>query len=77
MPDMSGFELASALRAQPWASGLKVYAVTGMGQKVDVELTLAAGFDAHLTKPASPDAVVRLAAGVTDNVVALRAGPMT
>ena len=77
MPDMSGFELASALRAQPWASGLKLYAVTGMGQKVDVELTLAAGFDAHLTKPASPDAVVRLAAGVTDNVVALRAGPMT
>ena len=77
MPDMSGFELASALRALPWASGLKLYAVTGMGQKVDVELTLAAGFDAHLTKPVSPDAVVRLAAGVTDNVIALRTGPMT
>ena len=73
MPDMSGFELASALRAMPWAIQLKVYAVTGMGQKTDLAQTLAAGFDAHLTKPASPDAVIRLAAGITDNVVPLRA----
>jgi signal transduction histidine kinase/ActR/RegA family two-component response regulator len=73
MPDMSGFALASALRAMPWASALKIYAVTGMGQKTDLAQTLAAGFDAHLTKPASPDAVIRLAAGLTDNVVPLRA----
>jgi signal transduction histidine kinase/ActR/RegA family two-component response regulator len=69
MPEMSGFELMSALRSMPWASRLKVYAVTGMGQKADLAQTLVAGFEGHLTKPVAPDAVVRLAAGATDNVV--------
>jgi CheY-like chemotaxis protein len=53
----------------PWAGRLKVYAVTGMGQKADLAQTLVAGFEGHLTKPVAPDAVVRLAAGATDNVV--------
>jgi len=52
---------------------VKIYAVTGMGQVVDLAQTHAAGFDGHLTKPAAPDAVTRLAAGATDNVIPLRA----
>lgn len=75
MPDMSGFELAAALRALPGASPLKLYAVTGMGQKTDRELALAAGFDGHLTKPVSPDVVARLAAGVVDDAGSLHAEP--
>jgi signal transduction histidine kinase/ActR/RegA family two-component response regulator len=72
MPGMGGAELAGALHAQPWAGQLRLYALTGMGQKADVEASLLSGFDGHLTKPASPDAVLRLAAGVTDNVIPLR-----
>jgi signal transduction histidine kinase/ActR/RegA family two-component response regulator len=71
MPDMSGLELASALRAQSGTSRLRLFALTGMGQKADVDISIASGFDAHLTKPASPDAVIRLAAGDTDNVIPL------
>src|SRR5581483_9260803 len=73
MPGISGTELAQRLRAEPWARGLTLVALTGMGQKSDLEATSAAGFDAHLTKPAGPDEVLRLAAGSgAGNVVSLR-----
>jgi CheY-like chemotaxis protein len=71
MPDIGGLELAAALRAQSGTSRLRLVALTGMGRKADVERSMASGFDAHLTKPASPDAVIRLAAGATANVVPL------
>ena len=76
MPEMSGFQVAAALRAMPWADQVKIYALTGMGQKTDLAQTHAAGFDGHLTKPAAPDAVIRLSAGTTDNVIPLRADPL-
>ena len=76
MPEMSGFQVAAALRAMPWAGQVKIYALTGMGQKADLAQTHAAGFDGHLTKPAAPDAVIRLSAGTTDNVIPLRADPL-
>jgi signal transduction histidine kinase len=71
MPGMGGIELARALRVQPWTTRLKLYAVTGMGQKDDVAQALASGFDGHLSKPASPDAVMQLAAGITNIVIPL------
>jgi CheY-like chemotaxis protein len=74
MPGMSGLELARELRAQPWASGMRLLALTGMGQKTDVEATRAAGFDAHVTKPASADELRRAATGVRADVVPLDAG---
>jgi CheY-like chemotaxis protein len=43
MPGMSGFQVAAALRAQPWAAGLRLVALTGMGQKADLDATRAAG----------------------------------
>jgi CheY-like chemotaxis protein/two-component sensor histidine kinase len=62
MPGMSGIELAQLLRALPSGRGLLLVALTGMGQKADIEATRAAGFDAHLTKPATTEDVLRLAA---------------
>ena len=61
MPGMNGYQLAAALRALPWASDLRLIAVTGMGQPSDREAARAAGFNAHLTKPAAPEEVLRLA----------------
>jgi CheY-like chemotaxis protein len=69
MPGMSGFQVAAALRAQPWAAGLRLVALTGMGQKADLEATRAAGFDAHLTKPASADEIRREADAPSPNVL--------
>ena len=73
MPGMSGFELARELRALPRAAGMRLVALTGMGQKTDVEATRAAGFDAHITKPASADELRRVANGVPADVVPLDA----
>jgi signal transduction histidine kinase/CheY-like chemotaxis protein len=53
MPGMNGLELASRLRQdQRFASTLLV-ALTGWGGDEDKRRTREAGFDAHLTKPAS------------------------
>jgi signal transduction histidine kinase len=51
LPDMDGYGLAAILR-RTGAPGLHLVALTGYGQKTDVERAHAAGFDLHLTKPA-------------------------
>jgi len=48
MPGLSGTELARVLRAEPWASRLRIIALTGMGQASDVEASRAAGFEARI-----------------------------
>ena len=62
MPHPDGAELARMMRRQPWGYRVKLIALTGMGQPVDVERTRAAGFDEHLTKPADPDDLFRMVA---------------
>jgi CheY-like chemotaxis protein len=51
LPVMDGYELASHLRQRTDAPPIRLVAVTGYGQKSDVERAFAAGFDEHLTKP--------------------------
>jgi CheY-like chemotaxis protein len=47
-----------------------------MGQQSDLERTHAAGFDEHLTKPADPQRLARIAAGGSaTKVVSLAGGP--
>jgi len=55
MPDMSGYEVAAALRGEPWGTAIQLVALTGWGQEGDRERTTAAGFDRHLTKPIDTD----------------------
>ncbi|USX24891.1 ATP-binding protein [Oxalobacteraceae bacterium OTU3CINTB1] len=64
LPDMDGYALAAALRRAQGGAPLKLVALTGYGQKEDVERAAAAGFDLHLTKPASAEELER-AASVT------------
>ncbi|GGY88448.1 ATP-binding protein [Pseudoduganella plicata] len=54
LPDMDGYALAAALR-NGGAGPLRLVALTGYGQQADVERARQAGFDVHLTKPASVD----------------------
>jgi signal transduction histidine kinase/CheY-like chemotaxis protein len=51
LPDMSGYEVASRIRARPEGSRVVLAAVTGYGRQQDREASRQAGFDAHLTKP--------------------------
>jgi signal transduction histidine kinase/CheY-like chemotaxis protein len=57
MPRLNGYEVCERIRVQPWGQGILMVAQTGWGQAQDRARTLAAGFDAHLTKPIDPATV--------------------
>jgi signal transduction histidine kinase/CheY-like chemotaxis protein len=71
LPGMDGVELGRRMREQAGGSSILLVALTGMGQTSDIAATRAAGFEAHLTKPASADAVLAIVAGLRDNIVSL------
>jgi signal transduction histidine kinase/DNA-binding response OmpR family regulator len=60
MPQMNGYEVARALRREPWGTGINLVALTGWGQESDRQKAMDAGFDHHLTKPVDPDALEAL-----------------
>lgn len=62
MPNIDGYELARRLRAQSWGREIQLVAVTGWGQQADRVRALDAGFDAHLTKPVSAQALASIVA---------------
>ena len=57
LPDITGYEVARQLRAQPQFQHLPVVAVTGYGQDADRQQSREAGIDEHLTKPVDPAAL--------------------
>jgi CheY-like chemotaxis protein len=57
LPDMSGRELVAILRSRPETSGALILAVSGYGSQADIDASRAAGFDQHLVKPVSPEAL--------------------
>jgi PAS domain S-box-containing protein len=62
MPDMTGYEAAQRIRRTKWGNDILLLAITGWGQKEDIERALKAGFDFHMTKPADPEHVENLLA---------------
>lgn len=50
LPGMDGYELAQRIRQE--RAAIRLIALTGYGQPNDIERSRAAGFDAHLVKPA-------------------------
>ena len=60
MPGMDGFETLRRLRELPAMRDAFVVAMTGYGAEDDTRKTKAAGFSAHLTKPAPLDQLVAL-----------------
>jgi two-component system CheB/CheR fusion protein len=62
MPKLDGYEACRRLRAEPWAHGMTLVALTGWGQAEDRRRTLEAGFDYHLVKPADPTLVTKIVA---------------
>jgi two-component system CheB/CheR fusion protein len=60
MPDMNGYELARALRALPGYANVPLVAVTGYSMFDDRQRSLNSGFNAHMTKPIDPRALLDL-----------------
>lgn len=51
LPDLSGYEVARAIRSDERLAATRLIAVTGFGQEDDRRRAREAGFDHHLTKP--------------------------
>jgi CheY-like chemotaxis protein len=60
MPKLDGYEVGQRIRAEPWGNKVMLVALTGWGQPDDRRRSAEAGFDQHLVKPASIDAIERL-----------------
>jgi two-component system CheB/CheR fusion protein len=63
LPEMDGFEVARALRTEPGPSRPTLVALSGYAQPEDIARGREAGFDAHLAKPPSLEALSHLLAG--------------
>jgi CheY-like chemotaxis protein len=55
MPDMDGYAVARAIRADAELAHIRLIALSGYGQPEDRHRTSEVGFDAHLVKPIEPD----------------------
>jgi CheY-like chemotaxis protein len=58
MPEMSGYDVAVALRRLPTMEHVYIAAVTGWNDASTRAQVISAGFDLHLTKPAAVDSIL-------------------
>lgn len=59
LPEIDGYEAARRLRSR-LGRNVRLIAVTGWGQERDRERARQAGFDAHLTKPVTLEALAKV-----------------
>jgi CheY-like chemotaxis protein len=55
MPEVSGYEVARAIRREVWGRPMRLIALTGWGQAEHRRRSLEVGFDDHLVKPVELD----------------------
>jgi len=60
LPDMSGYDVARAIRARADGATFYLAAITGYGTAEDRRKAFAAGFDRHLLKPAKSSDIAEL-----------------
>lgn len=60
MPEMNGYQLAREMRTIPGYEAVPMVAVTGYSMFDDQERSTNAGFNAHMTKPIDPRALIDL-----------------
>jgi CheY-like chemotaxis protein len=60
LPDITGYEVARRLRADPDSRPARLVAHSGYSQNADRQQSLLAGFDAHLIKPIAISDLERL-----------------
>ena len=75
MPEMDGLEAAKTIRAMDRAdaSGIPIIALTANAFEEDVQRSLEAGLDAHLSKPVEPETLFR----TLEDLIAKRQDPET
>ena len=61
MPKMNGYDVCSAIKADPDTAGTFVVMLTARGQETDRERGTEVGADVFTTKPFAPDEILSLA----------------
>lgn len=64
LPEMSGLEACAQMRIEPWGKDIMIVAISGWGQREDIERSISAGFDQHLVKPVETSRIRELLATV-------------
>ncbi len=64
LPRLNGHEVCRRVREQSWGKEVVLIALTGRGQEEDRRRSDEAGFDHHMVKPADPQDLMKLLAGV-------------
>jgi len=57
LPGMDGYAVARAFRADPGLAHVRLVALSGYARPEDLERSAEAGFERHVAKPASLDAL--------------------
>ena len=60
MPGLNGYDAALRIREQAQGKSMVLVALTGWGQESDRQRAAEAGFDRHLTKPVTPEALAEV-----------------
>jgi PAS domain S-box-containing protein len=60
LPDMTGYDVAAALRRMPVLAQTRLVALTGWGAPQDRQKSRDAGFDQHLTKPVTLEVLANI-----------------
>ena len=66
MPEMDGFHMISQLRAIAGYQNIPAIALSGYASQKDAKAALAAGFDAHVSKPVDPAELVIMVNGLLE-----------
>ena len=60
MPEVSGYDVARAIRREAWGRSMRLVALTGWGQAEHRRRSIEVGFDDHLVKPVELDVLESL-----------------
>ena len=60
MPEVSGYDVARAIRREEWGRSMRLIALTGWGQAEHRRRSMEVGFDDHLVKPVELDLLENL-----------------
>ncbi|MFM2430288.1 MAG: hypothetical protein RLZZ511_1501 [Cyanobacteriota bacterium] len=71
MPNMSGFEVCQAVKADAELKNTYIIILTAKGQEFDINQGQAVGADRYMTKPFNPDQILQAAIDVLGLEVAV------
>ena len=77
MPEVSGYDVARAIRREAWGRSMRLIALTGWGQAEHRRRSIEVGFDDHLVKPVELDLLEHVLQFGTPSPISGRGQPIS